>query len=211
MSSPPPHYFAAEPDGPMRRRQLEVQLAGRRVTVVTAPGVFCPDRLDLGTSVLLRHVPPPPQTGALLDLGCGWGPIALTQGMLAPAAQVWGVDVNRRALQLLTENAALLRLPNVTAVLPPDLPAGTTFSTIWSNPPVRIGKPALHELLLAWLPRLRPGGTAYLVIQRHLGSDSLQTWLSRALPDMEVTRAASSKGFRVLAVTRPAPSLDSPA
>ena len=78
------------------------------------------------------------------------------------------------------------------------------FAAIWSNPPIRVGKAALHDMLLTWLPRLEAGGTAYLVVQKNLGSDSLQRWLAQALPagTFSVSRHASDKGFRVLAVTR---------
>jgi 16S rRNA (guanine1207-N2)-methyltransferase len=69
---------------------------------------------------------------------------------------------------------------------------------IWSNPPIRIGKAALHELLSAWLGRLAPGGTAYLVVQRNLGSDSLQRWLTES--GWAAERIAARGGYRVLRV-----------
>lgn len=197
------HYFTARPATAAERRRLRVDLAGRAVEVETASGIFCPDRVDLGTSVLLREVPTPPRHGHLLDLGCGWGPIALTLGLLAPEATVWGVDVNLRALDLLTANAARLQLPGVRAAVPEDVPSDILFSTIWSNPPIRVGKEALHAMLLQWLPRLSPEGTAYLVVQRNLGSDSLHAWLGGTLePHFSTSRHASAKGFRVLAVHR---------
>lgn len=212
VPTPSQHYFTSEPDAPEHRRELRLSLAGRDVTVQTSGGVFCPDRLDLGTSVLLRETPDPPPTGTLLDLGCGWGPLALTMAMLSPDANVWAVDVNRRALRLTADNAAALGLPGVHVATPHDVPGGLTFDAIWSNPPIRIGKSALHELLLAWMPRLAPGGRAYLVVQRNLGSDSLQTWLVGTLgPDYVVSRHASAKGFRVLRVERPDPRPATPA
>ena len=82
-----------------------------------------------------------------------------------------------------------------------------TFAAIWSNPPIRIGKEGLHALLLRWLPRLSPGGHAHLVVQRHLGADSLHAWLTEALADAAVVeRAGSAKGYRVLRVSAPGPS-----
>src|SRR3954452_3188082 len=202
MSEQTDHYFTAEPASAAERRTLDVRLAGHRVSVQTAPGVFCPDRLDVGTAVLLEHAPPPPATGALLDLGCGWGPIALALGLLAPAASVWAVDVNERALELTGENARRLGTGNVRAVRPEDVPDDVRFDAIWSNPPIRIGKEALHELLLTWLPRLRQGAQAHLVVQRNLGADSLHAWLADTLDGRaEVARAGSAKGYRVLRVT----------
>jgi 16S rRNA G1207 methylase RsmC len=196
------HYFTPRPGTPSGRTLVPVRLAGREVEVVTAAGVFSGDRVDLGTRVLLRQAPEPPASGSLLDLGCGWGPIALTLGLLSPAATVWAVDINERALELTGENARRLGLRSVRPVLPEDVPDDVRFDAIWSNPPIRIGKEALHALLLAWLPRLNPGARAYLVVQRHLGADSLHAWLADALAGRaEVARAGSAKGYRVLRVT----------
>lgn len=195
------HYFTAEPASAEIRREITVSLAGRSLTVETAPGVFCPDRLDLGTSVLLREVPDPPTHGDLLDLGCGWGPLALTQALCSPEATVWGIDVNRRALDLARRNAHRHGAENLRLVEPGDVPADVRFTAIWSNPPIRVGKAVLHDMLLTWLPRLAPGGTAYLVVQRNLGADSLHAWLGGTLGSRFATsRLASAKGFRVLAV-----------
>jgi 16S rRNA (guanine1207-N2)-methyltransferase len=213
MSGTDDHYFTAEPASAAERRTVVVQLAGRAMPVTTAGGVFSPDRVDIGTTVLLRVVPDPPPTGNVLDLGCGWGPLALTMALTSPEATVWAVDVNRRAIGLLADNAKALGLENVRPVTADQVPGNLTFATIWSNPPIRIGKAALHELLDAWLPRLSPGGTAYLVVQRNLGADSLHTWLTGHLgPEYYVTKYASSKGFRVLRVHRdPGTGLGDPA
>jgi 16S rRNA (guanine1207-N2)-methyltransferase len=207
MSEQTDHYFTAEPASAAERRQLRVTLAGRQVLVATAPGIFCPDRIDVGTAVLLSEAPTPPATGNLLDLGAGWGPIALTLGLLSPAATVWAVDVNLRALDLARDNAKALGVNDFHAVTPDEVPADIRFDAIWSNPPIRVGKAALHDLLLRWLPRLTPGGAAYLVVQKNLGSDSLQRWLSAELEAGEpgaftVDRAATDRGFRLISVVR---------
>ena len=201
------HYFTAEPASAAERRQLQVSLAGREVIVETAPGVFCPDRVDIGTAMLLREVPAPPPSGNLLDIGSGWGPIALSLGLLSPDASIWAVDVNQRALALARDNAKPLGINAFHAVTPDEVPDDVRFDAIWSNPPIRVGKTALHALLLTWLPRLAPGGTAYLVVQKNLGSDSLQRWLSTELEALEpgafkVGRQATARGFRLLSVLR---------
>ena len=194
------HYFSAEPATPDERRSIGVTLDGELLELQTARGVFSGDRLDPGTAVLLRETPAPRGTD-LLDLGCGYGPIALTMARRNPRARVWAVDVNARARDLTTRNAAALGLAaRVSAVAPEDVAAGTEFDEIWSNPPIRIGKDALHELLLTWLPRLRSEGVARLVVARNLGADSLAAWLGQQ--GYAVTRAASSKGYRVLEVRK---------
>jgi 16S rRNA G1207 methylase RsmC len=197
----PEHYFSASPGGELKLRTITATLAGRTVTLTTAGGVFSPERVDAGTGVLLAHTPAPPPGGDLLDLGCGWGPISLSLAMDSPRATVWAVDVNERALDLVRRNAAALALTNINAVLPGDVPDGITFRTIWSNPPIRVGKNELHDMLTTWLPRLDTGSDAWLVVQRNLGSDSLHRWLQATLPsDFAVVRAATNKGYRVLRV-----------
>ncbi|CAI9391793.1 class I SAM-dependent methyltransferase [Microbacterium sp. T2.11-28] len=197
------HYFSATPASPENLRRIRVTLAGRDVEVTTAGGVFSPDHVDSGTAVLLANTPPPPPGGHLLDLGSGWGPIALSLAIESPRSTVWAVDVNERALDLVRRNADALGLPNVNAVLPGDVPADVTFRTIRSNPPIRVGKNELHGLLERWIPRLDERSDAWLVVQRNLGSDSLQRWLAATLDKgYTVTRAATGRGFRVLKVRR---------
>jgi 16S rRNA (guanine1207-N2)-methyltransferase len=197
------HYFSADPTSELRARTITVNLGGRDVEVTTAAGVFSPDHVDWGTRVLLSNVPPPPPGGDLLDLGCGWGPVALSLALESPHATVWAVDVNERALELTRRNAEHLSLSNVNAVMASDVPDDLTFRTIWSNPPIRVGKNELHGILETWLPRLAPGGDAWLVVQKNLGSDSLQRWLESTLPaEFSVSRSATSRGFRVLRVRR---------
>ena len=197
----PEHYFSASPGGELKLRTITVKLAGRSLALSTAGGVFSPERVDAGTGVLLGHTPSPPPGGNLLDLGCGWGPIAITLALDSPHATVWAVDVNERALDLVRRNAQGLGITNINAVRPEDVPDDIGFTTIWSNPPIRVGKNELHGMLAHWLPRLDAGSDAWLVVQRNLGSDSLHRWLQATFPDeFSFVRAATNKGYRVLRV-----------
>lgn len=197
----PDHYFTADPASPDERVERTVRLAGREVVVETAPGIFSPGGLDKATAILLEEAPDPVPTGAILDLGCGWGPIALSLALRSPDAHVVAVDVNARSVDLTHRNAARLGLDSVVACAPGDVDPELRFEEIWSNPPIRIGKAALHELLLSWLPRLTPMGQAWLVVGKNLGADSLQRWITEELA-LPTERVASSKGFRILRVTR---------
>ncbi|MRH29240.1 methyltransferase [Microbacterium sp. SYP-A9085] len=197
------HYFSASPASAENLRTIVVRLAGRDVEVTTASGVFSPDRLDAGTGVLLANTPPPPPGGDILDLGCGWGPIALSVALDSPHATVWAVDVNERSLDLVRRNAAALGLDNVRAVRPDDVPDDIVFRGIRSNPPIRVGKSELHDMLLRWIPRLDLRSDGWFVVQRNLGSDSLQRWLAATLGQgYTVHRAATGRGYRVLKVRR---------
>ena len=194
------HYFTAKPSAPSRPEPVELYLPDMQLTLMADRGVFSGGRVDPGTLALLKESPRPPARGDLLDLGCGYGPIACALARRSPAATVWAVDVNSRALELTAANAASLGISNLKAASPDDVPTGVVFEGIWSNPPIRVGKDALHELLSTWLDRLDAGARAWLVVNRHLGSDSLAEWLGRS--GWSVRRAASKSGYRVLEVTR---------
>ncbi|MDY5148563.1 methyltransferase [Actinotignum sanguinis] len=196
------HYFSEHPDTASNARAMEVTIRGRAYSVTVDDGVFSGNGLDKGTAVLLRKVPEPElEPGDIaVDLGCGWGPITLA--LAAETPRVIGVDVNERARELtrinleanglhgdvLTPGEALERLGEKSIRL------------LWSNPPIRIGKAALHELLATWLDRLAADGEAYLVVQKNLGADSLAAWL--AGEGYLCEKIGSSKGFRVLRVRR---------
>jgi 16S rRNA (guanine1207-N2)-methyltransferase len=195
------HYFSADPSVPFRRMPVTASVWGQSLALDSGSGVFAQGRVDVGTSVLFRETTAP-TGGRILDLGCGYGVIGLAIAAAVPGATVTGVDVNERAVLLANENAAALGLADrFTATTPPGVPADAAYDELWSNPPIRIGKAALHELLLTWLPRLVPGGRAVLVVGKNLGADSLHRWLGEQ--GYPTKRFASAKGFRVLETQRP--------
>ena len=194
------HYFDEDPDAPSMRRDVELWLPDMSLTLTTDRGVFGYDQIDAGSKLLLLKVPPPPPTGNVLDLGCGVGTIALPLARRAPGATVWAVDVNRRARDLCAVNAGSNGITNVRVVAPDDVADDVAFDCIWSNPPIRVGKKALHDMLLKWLGRLAPSGHSVIVVHKHLGADSLQRWLTDS--GYPTTRLASSSGYRILHTTR---------
>ncbi len=190
------HYFSADPSVPYDRQTFSCTVWGHELSLVSGSGVFSKGHLDHATEVLFRETEPPAQ-GQFLDLGCGYGVIGLAIARAVPLANVTAIDVNQRALALANENARAMELEGrFVACLPDAVPSNATYDEIWSNPPIRIGKQALHELLLRWLPRLSPGGRAVMVVGKNLGADSLQRWLGEQGYPTE--RLASAKGFRVL-------------
>jgi len=198
MSIPKSHYFEARPAVPSRPHLVRLRTGDIDLQLQADRGVFGSRAVDLGTLVLLHEAPAPPDQGDVLDLGSGYGPIAITLARRSPRARVWAVDVNERALELTKANALTAGTTNVSAGLPEQVPEDVRFDAIYSNPPVRVGKQPLHDLLMSWLPRLKPGAAAYLVVQRNLGSDSLQKWLNEH--GFHAARLKSKKGYRILEV-----------
>jgi 16S rRNA (guanine1207-N2)-methyltransferase len=189
------HYFDPKPDVASAVRSVPLVLPDLTLDLFTDRGVFSADHVDDGTKLLLQETPPPPAEGTLLDLGCGYGAIAVTVARRAPNATVWAVDINARARELTRRNADALGTANITVAAPGDVPPKLAFDLLYSNPPIRIGKAALHELLTAWLPR---AATSYLVVHKHLGSDSLARWMQEQ--GWQVERRTSRVGYRILQV-----------
>ena len=124
-------YFAAHPDAPGRPGRVQLVLPDLYLELETDSGMFSPGRIDPGTRLLLETAPPPPATGQLLDLGCGYGPLALAMAARSPDADVWAVDVNRRALALCARNAGragLRRRPGGRCLTTPRCPGSSSSS-----------------------------------------------------------------------------------
>ncbi len=206
MPSPQPeradHYFTSDPNTPSAPQTIELVLPeGRLVRLTTDRGTFSPDRIDDGTQALLAEGPPVPTAGVLADVGCGYGPITVALALRGgPEVVVWAIEVNERARDLCRANAEANGVgAQVRVVAPEEVPADLIVDQFWSNPPIRIGKAALHDLLTTWLDRLAPGtGTAELVVQKHLGADSLTRWLVDE--GWATERTASRAGYRILHV-----------
>jgi 16S rRNA (guanine1207-N2)-methyltransferase len=189
------HYFSDQPSVTSAEQQVRLVLPDLSVELITDRGVFSADRIDAGTKLLLSEAPAP-SGPVCVDVGCGYGPIAYTLAHRARNASIWAVDVNERARSLCARN-----VPTATVIAPDGWPEGLTIDTLWSNPPIRIGKAALHELLDTWLARLSPNGQAILVVQKFLGADSLVDWMTAQ--GYVVDRLASRQGYRLLDVRRP--------
>ena len=207
------HYFSQRPESELRQQAIEIVFAGRKIEAVATTGTFSAARLDAGTELLLqwleRHQlessagmaqPSEREPRQLLDIGCGWGAISLCLATSEPTATVWAVDVNQRALEQTTANAALNSLNNLRAVAPNEIPHELRFDEIWSNPPIRIGKQQLHELIRHWVSRLLPSGTAHFVVAKQLGAESFQSWLQSEFPERLIERTMRNANYRVISM-----------
>ncbi len=190
------HYFASNPAIESKLRSVEFTVQDTLFKLQASSGTFSATRLDAGTKALLGYLDD--ISGDVLDIGCGWGPIAISIAKLYPATKVWALDINQRSLELTRLNAKAANLGNVMGVTESEISADQTFNQIWSNPPIRVGKEVLHTLMRTWLPRLRPGGSATLVVQKQLGADSFTKWLADEFPELKVERIGTEKGYRII-------------
>ncbi|MDY5584929.1 MAG: methyltransferase [Arcanobacterium sp.] len=215
------HYFASSPKAVHHRLEFTTQIQGKEYVVCTDSGVFSPRQLDKGTAVLLHKLPTTEVAQVngvslgssvtvspgdfVLDLGCGWGPISLALAHNYPEAAILAVDVNERARELCAENLKRNGYTNFSTLDPETAltelrKSEAKLKLIWSNPPIRIGKEELHQMLRTWLELLAEDGVGYFVVQRNLGADSLQKWLQQE--GYRVGKLGSAKGFRVLEVRK---------
>lgn len=201
---PQQHYFSEQPETQTTTHPIEFELEGKTFNLTAASGTFSSTRLDAGTKILLTESAFFPDSGTILDIGCGWGPISIAIAALRPNTRVLGLDVNTRSLELASANASALGLKNFKAVRAPEIAEDQLFDGIWSNPPIRVGKAVLHELMQTWIPKLKPGASAMLVIQKQLGAESFQKWLESSFEGFTVTRHSIDKGYRVIRVTNSA-------
>jgi 16S rRNA G1207 methylase RsmC len=201
---PQQHYFSEQPQTDAKTHSVEFELEGTVFNLTAASGTFSSTRLDSGTRVLLKESALFPVSGTVLDIGCGWGPISLAVATLRPETEVFGLDVNSRSLELAQANAVALKLKNFKAVRAEQIPNELLFDGIWSNPPIRVGKAVLHQLMQTWIPRLKPGASAMLVVQKQLGAESFQKWLSETFTEFDVAKQSIDKGYRVIRVTNSA-------
>ena len=200
------HYFSSEPTAKKIETEVSFEVDGVKFDMTAASGTFSSTKLDPGTKVLLSHTSLLPKDGNVLDLGCGWGPIGIVIATVCPAAKVHAIDINQRSIEQTRANADRVGLTNLSICLAKDLPTDLKFDAIWSNPPIRIGKVALHELLRTYIPRLEAGGRAVFVVQKNLGADSLVRWLAEEFPSHEVSRIGTAKTYRIIEVASPAKS-----
>lgn len=200
------HYFSQQPDSAAKAHDISFSVGGINFQAKSESGTFSVQKLDRGTEILLRSYEEFPVKGNVLDIGCGWGPISLAIAKHQPLTTVWALDVNQRSLRLTAENAKTNNLDNIRSVEAELIPSDLRFSGIWSNPPIRVGKSVLHGLMKSWLPRLEPGASAYLVVQKQLGAESFEKWLALEFPEMQVSRPDQNKGYRVIRVTNEAKS-----
>ncbi len=166
------HYFENDKNLVSEIKTFDINILGNLFTFNTDNGVFSKGELDFGTSLLIKNVLKMNLSGQILDLGCGYGPIGIILKKIKNV-DVTMSDVNRRALHLVKMNAKKNNVL-VTAIESngyeniPDL-----FDYVISNPPIRIGKKNLYQLLIETKKHLKENGELIIVVRKEQGALSL--------------------------------------
>lgn len=191
------HYYSSKPETAHDRQTLAVDLRGFPLKLTSDAGVFSKNGVDYGSRVLINAMD---LTGAkaILDVGCGYGPIGITAAKLVPDAIVTMLDINERAVELARHNAIQNQVSSNTVIKQSDrLEAvrNQTFDLILTNPPIRAGKEIVHSIFEQAYEQLRVGGSLWIVIQKKQGAPSAREKLSSMFKYVE--EVTKDKGYRI--------------
>ncbi|KWX88478.1 16S rRNA methyltransferase [Paenibacillus riograndensis] len=191
------HYYSQQPDVRHDRRTIETVLRGKSLRFTSDAGVFSKGDIDYGSRVLIEAMEIP-DGSAVLDVGCGYGPIGISAAYLAPKGHVTLIDINSRAVELARENARNNGAHNVTVMESDVLSAvkGQKFDVIVTNPPIRAGKAVVHQIFEEAYDHLNEGGTLWVVIQKKQGAPSAAAKLESLFGDVE--EVGKDKGYRII-------------
>ncbi|QQZ62104.1 class I SAM-dependent methyltransferase [Paenibacillus sonchi] len=191
------HYYSQQPDVRHDRRTIETVLRGKSLRFTSDAGVFSKGDIDYGSRVLIEAMEIP-DGSAVLDVGCGYGPIGISAAYLAPKGHVTLIDINSRAVELARENARSNGAHNVTVMESDVLSAvkGQKFDVIVTNPPIRAGKAVVHQIFEEAYDHLNEGGTLWVVIQKKQGAPSAAAKLESLFGDVE--EVGKDKGYRII-------------
>jgi 16S rRNA (guanine1207-N2)-methyltransferase len=189
------HYYTKKPVKKSQRSTIKEEIRGIELVYTVDEGVFSKRGVDFGSKMLIENLKEPDISGAIIDVGCGWGPMGLTAAAAFPERMVHMVDINERSVALSRENAERNKLRNVK-IYEQDLLESEkeeSFAAVITNPPIRAGKDVVFKLYEEAWRVLKSGGELTLVIQKKQGAASTKKKLEEL--GFEVENPARSKGY----------------
>ena len=189
------HYFTNEENLKSEIEKVIAEIKGIPFYFYTDNGVFSKGELDFGTELLLKNFKyDNPNNKTLLDIGCGCGPIGIYASHLGFAVDM--SDVNKRAIHL---SKMSLKEQGLNAnVFESDAYKNITnkYDYIVSNPPIRVGKEKLYEIVMNAKEHLKDGGSLWIVVRKQQGAESMLRDMKNAYKTVEVI--AKKKGFFII-------------
>lgn len=188
--TPHDHYFTPDPQSPYEKRIITTISHNHVFEFFSAPGVFSGNKVDTGTSVLLKRADIP-EKGRILDLGCGIGIIGIVVGVIQPKLEIHFIDINSRATELAKENTKKYNLQkfslftgDYTKILEKN---SIFYDAIFFNPPIRLGKKVYYSHILHAIQYLNSNGYMQIVIKKKLGAESAFSYLENSLEESPFT------------------------
>lgn len=187
------HYFTNN-ELPSKRKKIYILIGGKKYCFLTDNGVFSKNGLDFGTRTLLETLPLEKIKGDILDFGCGYGPIGIyikdnTNSIVDM------VDINKRSIHLAKENAKLNHVE--VNIYESDIYSNVLkkYDFIITNPPIRVGKEILYQILFGAKEKLKANGELWLVVSKDQGAKKLAKELEK---EYQVEIKNRSKSFYVI-------------
>ncbi|MDV6377344.1 class I SAM-dependent methyltransferase [Sporosarcina sp. GW1-11] len=192
------HYYSKNPQVSSAPKHWKAEIRNKMFTFTTDAGVFSKGGIDGGSKLLAETFKEPSVEGDLLEIGCGYGPIALSIASDFPERLVHMVDVNERALALSKTNAQNNQLQNVKIYESNgiDQVEQAGFAAILTNPPIRAGKQTVFSFYEGAYEKLASGGELWVVIQKKQGAPSTVAYLKELFGN--VATVAKKKGYFIL-------------
>ena len=191
------HYFINDENLKSEIKEFKTNISGSEFKFKTDNGVFSKGELDFGTKLLIDVVLKEDISGNVLDFGCGYGVIGIVLAKLKNVNMTM-VDVNNRAIHLTKKNILENNIQNAIAFSSDGFTnIDKKFNYIVSNPPIRIGKVRLYEIIKDMKNYLESDGVIYLVIRKEQGAKSFIKDFSN---EYEIQVLDKSKGFYIISL-----------
>ncbi|WP_153732594.1 class I SAM-dependent methyltransferase [Sporosarcina obsidiansis] len=192
------HYYSKNPQVSSAPKEWKAEIRDKVFSFTTDAGVFSKSGIDEGSRLLVETFKEPTIRGDLLEIGCGYGPIALSIASAFPDRLVHMVDVNERALALSKINAEKNGIQNVEVYESSgvDRVEVDQFAAILTNPPIRAGKHTVFSFYQGAYEKLAQGGELWVVIQKKQGAPSTIEYLRNLFGTVQTV--AKKKGYFIL-------------
>ena len=173
------HYFKDDPNLASNIKQINFEVNGITMNLLTDNGVFSKSKVDEGSLAFLRVLLPLNLGNNILDLGCGYGTLGLTLAIAKKEARVTLADINPRALNMCRRNAELLNLSQRVTILQSDIyeKIEGRYDSIVINPPIRAGKIVTYRMYEEAKQYLIDGGSLFIVIRKAQGAESASKYI----------------------------------
>jgi len=191
------HYFSALPKSKASFGLIHTNLRGKPFTFLTASSVFSKKRVDTGTRLLIETMILP-ETGYVLDVGCGYGAVGIAAATFNPQLHILMTDVNARAVHLAKHNIERNKTTNAEATYgylyePVEK---LTFNCVLSNPPVSAGMETVKAIITEAPKVMANKATFQMVVRSKIGGKTLQSVFNETFGNSAVL--ARESGYRVL-------------